>query len=168
MKLTPIKNKICQVFLIFCNEKEILLIFSYYWNILLVYCFEFNIFGGEKYKMKVTPQGVNFNGVYVSKRITPIHNMYLEGLDKLGQSAFGLDVFIKSVTRSLPYRTGTMPVSAIEVSARPEGASFLERLFKKNTVTEYFPTGNIGELIRGKDTFADVFARAVSKAKQSA
>ena len=108
---------------------------------------------------------MDFRGIKVSKHLYTIHHNYIRDLKDMDKIAAGIDVFISSVTKSLPYRKSSVTVPAIKISARPQNLSLWERLLGKKTVTEYYPTGNIGELMRGETRLQTVFENIASKAQ---
>ena len=132
-------------------------------------CNGFGITAFEKERSIKMKAGIvdatNFNGINISKSMKGFHSVHLGEIKEMESITSGVDVFIRSVVKKFPYRKSTMTLPAIEFSARPQNLSFWEKLCGKKTVKDYFPTGNIGELIREGKTAMDIFKDVVAKAQ---
>ena len=117
--------------------------------------------------MEINKVNPSFKSLKIG-RLPAIARIYIPPYEEMEKLTKNADVYIKSCENFFPYEKyglKRMWCQALKISARPKNLSFFKRLFNKNTVTEYFPIGNLREsVIYDKSkTVAGIIAELVSK-----
>ena len=110
---------------------------------------------------------INFKSID-TRKLSGMGKIYIPNINLLEKITQDVDVKLSSVQKDFPYRKTTMTVPSIKITARPKGLNFIEKMLGKKTVVDYFPTGNLRELITFdfKGSFADFLRKTVSKIKK--
>ena len=117
--------------------------------------------------MEIPKIGSGFCGLKIGNlpSFVQVHLPPYYQLEKLAKNA---DVFITFCEKEFPYAEGKiskMNISALKISARPLNLPFWKRIFNKQTITEYFPVGNMkNSVVYDKSrSVLDVITDIVSK-----
>ena len=116
--------------------------------------------------MKIKFGKINFKSIDTS-RLDTLGNMYLSSKKDLELITKNVEVTLSSSKKSFPYRKSTLPVRSIKIVARKKGLNFIEKLFGYHKVVDYYPIGNLRNLItfKFKGTFEDFLKKTIAKVK---
>ena len=116
--------------------------------------------------MKIQQKRVNFKSIDCS-RLGAMAKLHVGNPEQLEDMSKNVEVILKDTKHKFPYRKTFMDVNSIKIIARKKGLNFIEKLLGYHTVVDYFPIGNLRNLIKFKfkGDFTEFFKKTIAKVR---